>query len=164
MTGDVHEIDLLNHYIGMKHLANAAPVERLLAGYGVGAIGVLTLSLILFAGKKMNAIVAIPAIAFPVIFLADSFYWLYSFGHSLDPKAPLRMGAFTPQMFGNGQIGQFETFAAPAIGFWLAIVGVICAVVGSYLRSRVCAYCNQAKKCSAVCPRAMIRAAEPTQT
>src|SRR5215468_1356757 len=35
MGGDVAEIDTLNHYIGMAHLADAAPTERQLAGYGV---------------------------------------------------------------------------------------------------------------------------------
>ena len=32
VTGDVREIDMLNHYIGMAHLALAAPTERQLAG------------------------------------------------------------------------------------------------------------------------------------
>ena len=113
MGGDVSEIDLLNHYIGMKHLAGAAPMERHLAGYGVAFVAVLTLVMLAVAGKKLNKLVAIPALAFPLGFLADSFYWLYTFGHQLDPKAPLHIGAFTPQMFGNGQIGQFETFAQP---------------------------------------------------
>jgi copper chaperone NosL len=156
MGGDVSEIDLLNHYIGMKHLAGAAPVERHLAGYGVALIAVLTLVMLAASGKKLNKLVALPAIGFPVGFLADSFYWLYTFGHQLDPKAPLRIGAFTPEMFGNGQIGQFETFASPAVGFWLAIAGVAFALLATFLRSRVCAHCKHAGTCSAVCPRLMV--------
>lgn len=156
MGGDVKEIDLLNHYIGMKHLADAAPTERQLAGFGVAAIAVVTLALLAAAGRKLNRLVAIPAIAFPIVFLADSFYWLYSFGHSLDPHAPLRIAGFTPQMFGNGQIGQFETFAQPATGFWLALGGVACAFLGTFLRSRVCTHCQRAGECGAVCPRVMV--------
>lgn len=156
MGGDVHEIDLLNHYIGMKHLADAAPTERQLAGFGVASIAVVTLALLSGAGKKLNKLVAIPAIAFPIVFLADSFYWLYSFGHQLDPKAPLRIGAFTPQMFGNGKIGQFETFAQPTTGFWLAVAGVAFAIIGAFVRSRVCDHCARAGQCAAVCPRAMV--------
>jgi len=156
MGGDVSEIDLLNHYIGMKHLAGAAPMERHLAGYGVAAISVVTLALLAFSGRKLNKLVVIPAISFPVIFIADSFYWLYSFGHQLDPHAPLHIGAFTPQMFGNGQIGQFETFARPGIGFWLAVAGVGCAVVATFLRSRVCAGCATRGTCGAVCHRLMV--------
>lgn len=156
MGGDVHEIDLLNHYIGMAHLADAAPLERRLAGWGVAAICVVTLAIFAVAGKKLNKLVAIPAISFPVVFIADSFAWLYYFGHNLNPKAPIKLGAFTPQMFGNGQIGQFGTFAAPALGFWLAVAGVACALAATFLRSRVCTHCKHAGTCSAVCPRLMV--------
>lgn len=156
MAGDVHEIDLLNHYIGMKHLADAAPMERQLAGFGVAAIAVITLALEAISGKKLNKLIAIPAISFPIVFVADSFYWLYKFGHELDPRAPLHIGAFTPEMFGNGKIGQFETFAQPTIGFWVAVAGVACAVAGSIVRSKVCANCRASGQCKAVCPRAMV--------
>jgi len=156
MGGDVHEIDLLNHYIGMSHLENAAPTERALAGYGVAAICILTLAFLMLAGKKLNKLVVIPAIAFPVVFLADSFYWLYKFGHELNPRAPIHLPSFTPQMFGNGKIGQFETFGSPQIGFWLAVAGVVCAILGTYLRFHVCKRCHRAGTCGLVCSRGMV--------
>lgn len=156
MGGDVHEIDLLNHYIGMGHLADAAPIERRLAGWGVAAICVVTLVVLAAAGRRLNKLVALPAIAFPVVFLADSFYWLYRFGHELSPKAPIKLGAFTPEMFGNGKIGQFETFAQPALGFWLAVGGVVLAALATYVRSRVCAGCTRREACNVACPRLMV--------
>jgi hypothetical protein len=156
MGGDVKEIDLLNHYIGMHHLADAAPLERRLAGYGVAAICVLTMALLTASGRKLNKIVAVPALAFPLVFLADSVGWLYSFGHHLDSHAPLKIGAFTPEMFGNGKIGQFETYAQPALGFWLAVVGVACVVLAVVVRGRVCKHCRGADTCKAGCPRFMI--------
>lgn len=156
MSGDVHEIDLLNHYIGMKHLADAAPLERHLAGWGVALIALVTVALASIAGKKLNRLVAIPALTFPIIFLADSFYWLYSFGHSLDPKAPLRIAPFTPQLFGNGSIGQFDTFAQPALGFWIAVLGVACMIASTLVRTRVCASCPRAKTCRFVCSKKMV--------
>lgn len=156
MQGDVTEIDLLNHYIGMGHLADAAPLERALAGWGVSAVAIFTIALFTGAGKKMNRLVAIPAISFPVVFLLDSFYWLYTFGHNLDPRAPIRMKPFTPEMFGNGVIGQFETFATPQVGFYLAVGGVVCALIALFLRRKVCENCKDAATCGMTCPRAMI--------
>jgi copper chaperone NosL len=154
--GDVHEIDLLNHYIGMKHLEDAASVERRLAGYAVAAICVLTMALIVASGRKLNKLVAIPAIGFPLAFLGDAFYWLYSYGHALDPHAPLKIRPFTPQLFGNGAIGQFETYAEPAIGFWLAALGVACVLVAAILRWRVCSHCRQRESCGRTCPRFLV--------
>lgn len=156
VTGDVREIDILNHYIGMQSLAKAAPTERSLAGYGVAAIAVLVTALSVGAGRKLNRWIALPALAFPAIFLVDSFYWLYRFGHQLDPKAPLKIGQFTPELFGNGQIGQFGTFAQPALGFWVALAGAACAVVAAVLRSRACAACSRADRCGLGCPRLMV--------
>jgi hypothetical protein len=153
MGGDVHEIDLLNHYIGMKHLADAAPLERQLAVYGIAGIVVLTLGLFVVSGRSLNKLVAVPAIAFPLAFLGDAFYWLYSFGHALDPRAPLKIGGFTPQLFGNGKIGQFETYAQPALGFWLALAGVACVVAAAFIRVRVCRHCVSADGCTARCAR-----------
>ncbi len=156
MSGDVKEIDLLNHYIGMGHLEDAAPVERHLAGYGVAAIAAISIGLLVASGRRLNKVVAIPALSFPVIFLADSFYWLYSFGHRLNPRAPLKIGTFTPQLFGNGKIGQFETYATPALGFWLAVAGVVCIVAATLVRTKVCAHCSRAGTCKASCPRFMV--------
>ncbi|MFT3768228.1 MAG: hypothetical protein QM820_22485 [Minicystis sp.] len=156
MSGDVREIDTLNHYIGMAHLEGAAPTERQLAGYGVAAVAVITFAIALAAGRKLNRALAIPALAFPIGFLGDSFYWLYTFGHRLDPKAPIRLGAFTPQLFGNGQIGQFETYAEPSFGFWMAAAGVAAMIAAALVRARVCAHCGHAATCSAVCPRLLV--------
>jgi copper chaperone NosL len=156
MSGDVKEIDLLNHYIGMKHLEQAAPLERHLAGYGVAGISVITIGLLVSSGRKINWLVAIPAIAFPLIFLGDSFYWLFSYGHALDPHAPLRIAAFTPQLFGNGKIGQFETYATPALGFWLAVMGVVCVALAAVVRTRVCRFCAARGTCRTTCPRFMV--------
>jgi len=156
MSGDVKEIDLLNHYIGMGHLEDAAPLERRLAAYGVAAIVAVSIALILATGKRLNGLVAVPALAFPVVFLADSFYWMYSFGHDLNPRAPLKIGTFTPQLFGNGKIGQFETYAEPQLGFWLAVAGVALIVLAAVVRWRVCAHCGRASTCGLVCPKLMV--------
>lgn len=161
VTGDVREIDILNHYIGMSSLEKAAPTERALAGYGVAGICFLVVALSLGAGKKLSRIVAVPAVAFPMIFIADSFYWLYRFGHDLNPKAPLKIGTFTPELFGNGQIGQFGTFAQPGLGFWVAVAAAAMVVAASLVRVKVCATCHRAGTCGAVCPRLMVLPDKP---
>ena len=128
----------------------------------LGAAGVLLFVLAFFQawwGFVLYApqyLLAIPALAFPILFLADSFYWLYTFGHRLDPRAPLKIGTFTPQLFGNGKIGQFETYATPSAGFWIAVAGVACVVLATVVRSRVCAHCNQAATCKASCARFLV--------
>jgi hypothetical protein len=153
LQGDVHEIDMLNHYIGMQHLAQAAPIERAYASYGVAGVCLAVLAGILLLGRKTGRLALIPAALFPIGFVADSFGWLYAFGHHLDRRAPLHVPPFSPQMFGNGQIGQFMTFAEPALGFWLAVAGVVIVAAAVEFRQRaVCAQCTRAATCKGICP------------
>jgi len=156
MGGDVHEIDMLNHYIGMGHLAEAAQFERHYAAWGVAGVAIVILALTLLAGRKVGPAIAVPGLAFPLVFLIDAFYWMHTFGHHLDPRAPLHIPAFTPQLFGNGQIGQFMTFATPAAGFWLATSGFVLLAAAVVLRRRVCRDCPQAGECGKLCPSALV--------
>ena len=50
VTGAVKEIDILNHYVGMRSLSDAASVERSIAGFLVSAV-VLTVAAVLVAGS-----------------------------------------------------------------------------------------------------------------
>ena len=49
--------------------------------------------------------------------------------------------------FDANQGGQFETFAAPQLGFYLALAGVACALAASLLRRKVCEHCERADGC-----------------
>lgn len=156
VSGDAKEVDILNHYIGMASLTKAAVLERQLAGYGIAVLAIAVVVVALLAGKKLGKLLGFVGFAFPFAFLADSFYWMYRFGHNLDPEAPIRLPPFTPQLFGNGQIGQFMTFAQPSTGFWLAVGAFVALVAAAVIRGRVCAGCAKAGSCRAICRDAFI--------
>ncbi|MBI4953151.1 MAG: hypothetical protein HY908_14045 [Myxococcales bacterium] len=156
VSGDVREVNMLNHYIGMESLDKAAPFEREMAIYAVAGLAVLVLALMLALGKKVGKLVFIPGLLFPMVFIADSFYWLHKFGHSMDPKAAIHIAPFTPHMFGNGEIGQFGTFAYPLTGFWMSVAGALLLVVAVVVRARVCKACGRAGTCGVVCKAGFI--------
>jgi copper chaperone NosL len=133
LSGDVHEVNMLNHYIGMKSLALAAPVERALAFYGVMGLGLAAAVSGLFLGPRWRRLSVLLALLLPLGFLVDSWLWLRHFGHALDPRAPIELAPFTPQMFGNGEIGQFLTFASPQLGFALAVLAPGFIALGLWL-------------------------------
>lgn len=156
LSGDAAEINTLNHYIGMRSLDEAAAFERQYASYGVALVGLLVMGTVLLMGKRLGWLTALAGAAFPLGFLADSSYWLYRFGHELDPRAPLEIPAFTPQLFGNGQIGQFMTFAQPESGFWIAVGAVFVLACLVMMRGQVCASCPRRGACHAVCKTGFI--------
>jgi len=70
LTGDVAEIDSLNHYIGMKPLGEAAVLERTLSVFIIIGLALLIVGTI-FVHSPFALFLAIPAIMYPVFFLAD---------------------------------------------------------------------------------------------
>ena len=137
LTGDVREIDGLNHYIGMRPLGEAAAFERSASVWMILAMFLLVEGAA-FIHSKWAVLLAVPAITFPIGFIVDLYYWMRTFGLNLDPKAPLSNSVkpFVPTVIGEGGIGQFKTFAEFGIGYWLAVAAAGCIVVGFYFHRR----------------------------
>lgn len=150
--GDAREIDMLNHYIGMGHLDQAAMIERQVAGWAIGLIGLVAMMMTFFTGKRGHWLLVTTGLLLPVGFIADSFAWMWWYGHHLNPKAPLHIAAFTPQLFGQGSIGQFQTYGRPQTGFALALAATAMLAVAALIRWRVCRDCALAEHCGATCP------------
>jgi len=133
VTGDVNEIDGLNHYIGMKPMGEAAPLERSLSIFMIVGIVLLTISAI-YVHSPIALFLSVPAILYPVFFLGDLYFWLWNFGMNLDKRAPLSgaIKPFVPPLLGEGKIGQFRTVASWEIGLYMSIVASILILVGLY--------------------------------
>ena len=161
--GAVEEVDIINHYIGMHKLTEAAPLERAFGPYMVALLAVMAVIGAIFAGRKTHPLAIGVAAALPLGFLGDTLYWMWKFGHNLDPNAPIDFAPFMPQLFGHGQIGQFHTWAWPGVGFWLAVVGAASVLGAMALRSRyVCVTCPHAEACGATCPHHLVHPPVPT--
>jgi peptidoglycan/LPS O-acetylase OafA/YrhL len=137
LEGDVAEIDGLNHYIGMRPLNEAAQFERSISLIGVAAVALLILAAI-FVHSKWAALLSLPALLFPAIFLLDLQYWMANFGQNLDPRAPLSSSIkpFVPPVLFEGKIAQFRTWAEPEWGLWLAAAGSLVILIGLFFHRR----------------------------
>lgn len=137
LSGDVREVDGLNHYIGMMELNDAAKLERQISRYAIVAVAALAVASFWLPGR-WKWLLILPAALFPIIFAVDLAAWLYYAGHSLDPHAPLSSSIkpFTPPVIGEGKIGQFSTVANFKIGFYVAALGAVLAVVATVLSRR----------------------------
>lgn len=137
LEGDVREIDGLNHYIGMRPLAEAAQLERSLSLIAVGALALLVAGAI-YIHNRWAALLSMPAVLYPLIFLGDLQFWLANFGTNLDPRAPLSssIDPFVPPVLGKGFVGQFSTVAMPGIGLILATIASLLVLTGLYFHRR----------------------------
>ena len=131
LAGDVREIDSLNHYLGMPPLDEGGQLERSVSALAITALGFLLLAGV-FVHNKWAALLALPALLFPLVFLADLAFILYQYGHSIDPQSPLggAIDPFMPPLFGQGMVGQFETTARAESGLYLAFTAVFVILAG----------------------------------
>lgn len=137
LTGDVAEIDGLNHYIGMRSLYEAASIERTVGVFVM--IGFLVmLELAAFIHTRWAALLVAPVVLFPAVFLLDLHLWMRHFGLNLDPNAPLSNAVkpFVPTAMGRGGIGQFVTIATPGSGLILATIASVVLVAALFFHRR----------------------------
>jgi copper chaperone NosL len=137
LTGDVREVDGLNHYIGMMPLEEAAQLERKVAPFAIPAVALLAVVSLWMRGR-WKWLLLLPVVAYPIVFFIDLTAWLYYAGHTLDPTAALSgaIDPFMPQVLGTGYIGQFSTVASFGSGFYLAALAAILALIAIFLDRR----------------------------
>jgi len=136
-SDDLQQLDELNHYVGMPPLADGAPLERSVAVIAIVVFAGLLLAAV-YIHSRFVVLFVLPTLLFPIVFLADLQYWLWNYGHSLDPRAPLSsaVGEFTPHLFGPSEIAQFDTMALPGPGLILAVVASVLGAVGLWFHRK----------------------------
>ncbi len=135
VTGDVGEIDNLNHYIGMRPLGEAAKLEKKFALPGIALVA-LCLILAVFIPRKLSILLVLPAIILPAVFAADLFFWLRDFGLHLNPRAALSSSVkpFVPPLLGQGKIAQFHADANFGLGHGLSMLSAFLSLAVIALR------------------------------
>jgi hypothetical protein len=132
MTGDVAEVDTLNHYIGMMRLEDLAVPERRLWPWGIAVLAVVLLLAAVLRGR-LAAVLSLAAVVYPVTVAVDLYLWLDYAGHHLDPHAALSSSIqpFMPAFVGSKMVGQFETTAGFGSGFALTLVAAVLGVLAT---------------------------------
>ncbi len=126
---DVKEINVLNHYIGMKDLETKDFTEFKWIPFVVGIMGLLFLRAAVFGHLAHVLDVLVLYVYFGLFSLWSFGYKMYLYGHSLDPTAAVRVDPFMPPMFGGKQLANFEVFSYPKAGAYaLTFVALLLAL------------------------------------
>jgi len=120
---DVKEINLLNHYIGMRDLAEEDFTEFRWMPFVMGGLTLIALrAVVLGSVKELTDTVAV-FIYFGAFSLWSFGSRLYLYGHNLAADAPVKVAPFTPPVFGRQQIANFEVYSYPQSGTY--ILGIV---------------------------------------
>ena len=126
---DVKEINVLNHYIGMRDLTTEDFTEFQWIPFVVGVLGLLFLRALVH-GKIGNLVDVLMLFLYFSLFSMWSFgYKLYQYGHNLAPTAAVKVDPFMPPMFGFKQLANFEVYSYPGVAsYCLGLVLLLLAV------------------------------------
>lgn len=121
-NNDIQEISVLNHYIGMAPIDRAALSDLDWIPFLFAGLIILALRTAVI-GNVSSLLDLLVVTTYAGIFGFGRFYYkLYTFGHNLDPKAPITVDPFTPAVLGKKQIANFLTEAWPGGGTYLVAV------------------------------------------
>ena len=117
---DVAEINNLNHYIGMHKIDRSELADLDWLPFALGAMALLALRVAVVGDVRSLLDLAVMCHYVFLFSLGRFYYKLYSFGHHLDPTAPVHIAPFTPGVLGVKQIANFTTHSWPQGGTFMA--------------------------------------------
>jgi hypothetical protein len=129
---DIKEINLLNHYIGMRDLVAADFTEFKWIPFVVGALGLLFLRAAALGSISKLIDVVVLYVYFGLFSLWSFGYKLYVYGHNLSSTAAVKVPPFTPPLIGSKQLANFTVYSYPAAGSYV-LAGVAVLLLGAVL-------------------------------
>jgi hypothetical protein len=113
---DLAEINTLNHYIGMRPIAQADFLEMKLLPFAIGVFALLALRTVVIGRIVTLVDLSVLFLYFGAFSLGSFVYRLYTYGHQLDPRAPMEIAPFMPVVIGSQQIANFVQTSLPLAG------------------------------------------------
>ncbi len=134
-SGNVFEMNTINHFIGMDPMHRGAPYLRLVAPYALVFTALIIILFMVYNSKILSLLMLVP-VSLPIIFLGFYTYWLYWFGHHMHDWGAFHIKPFTPTVFGDGKVAQFTTHSFPSYGFWLLVAISILSLLAIVSKSK----------------------------
>lgn len=137
--GTLQNINILNHYIGMKFIEPDSIPELTYFPYIIFAMIGLGLFAAAWNNSKGYLAWAIIFIILAILGIYDFYLWEYDYGHSLSPTAPIKIpgASFQPPLFGTKQIINFTAISLPHTSGVIAGVAILLAGVAWRIRRKM---------------------------
>ena len=136
--GTLQNVNILNHYIGMKPITPES-IPELKYMPPIVLFFIVTAFIVGFFDKKwMYWAWTLSLIIILLIGLYDFYLWEYDYGHNLDPKAPMSFEgeSFQPPLIGKKEIINFTAISLPHIGGSFLIVSVLLGMAATYFKTK----------------------------
>jgi hypothetical protein len=130
---DVKEINVLNHYIGMKDLEASDFTEFKWIPFVVGAFALLFLRTAVIGKIRYLVDVLVLYLYFGLFSLWSFAYKMYWYGHHLAPTASVKVEPFTPPLFGYKKLANFEVYSYPGPASYALVAVALLLIAALYV-------------------------------
>jgi nitrous oxidase accessory protein len=130
VEGDVRELDLLGHYVGIRPLGALARLERMLAPFGLAAAVAGVLVAPWLKPRVLRLLAVAPVLVMPIVMPIDLGMWMKRAVNQRDPKAALSLTvtSIEPKLLGAYEVGQFKVATELGAGFYLDLMAAALAL------------------------------------
>lgn len=122
VAGQLREVNLLNHYIGMHEIAANEFPEFVFIPFFILRFATFGILAALIGRMTFAVIGYLDFVLFGATMLYVFQHWLTDFGTNLSSEAPINLAPFVPKFLGTTHVAQFSVSSWPAIGGWLMCV------------------------------------------
>ena len=136
--GTLQNVNILNHYVGMKYIEPDAIPELTYFPYVIIAMACLGLVALIINRPWAYLSWMLLMIGLSMIGFYDFYLWEYEYGHNLSPTAPIKVpgATYQPPLFGKKTILNFTAYSYPHSGGLLAGISIILALAAYWFKRK----------------------------
>jgi copper chaperone NosL len=136
--GTLQNINILNHYVGMKFIVPDSIPELQYFKFVVGALMLLGFIAALVNKRGLVLGWVILVIILGVLAVYDFYLWEYDYGHNLSSSAPIKVPgmAYQPPLFGKKMLLNFAAYSYPHWGSLYIGVSIVFATLAFWFKRK----------------------------
>lgn len=136
--GTLQNINILNHYVGMKHIEPDSIPELTYFPWVVGALGLLGLIAAFVNKSGLYLAWAVVFLVLAALGIYDFYLWEYDYGHNLSPTAPIKVPgmSYQPPLFGSKMLLNFNAISYPGTGGVFMGISMFLAFVAWWIKRK----------------------------
>lgn len=137
-AGTLQNINILNHYVGMKKIEPDAIPELQLMPYIVILMILLGLVIAWFDKKELFLLWSVALALLCIAGIYDFYLWEYDYGHDLSSTAPIKIpgASFQPPLIGTKTILNFIAKSFPHTSGYFVGLSMLLSTLAWWLKSK----------------------------
>lgn len=136
--GTLQNINILNHYVGMKMIEPDSIPELTYFPWVVGGLAIFGLLAAAVNKAWLYFTFTLTFVVLGTLGIYDFYLWEYDYGHNLSPTAPIKVEGMTyqPPLFGSKMLLNFTAVSYPGVGGIFAGTAVLLSIISFWVRKK----------------------------